>query len=399
MIHESQPSRRQFVFSALKTGASVFSLSLFHQTLSASEEGKKDLTVLNDRPLNAECPMHLLDDPITPTNRMFVRNNGIIPPSAYSKDHSKWRLRIDGEVERPVSFSLAEIKSKFKKYTYQIVLECGGNGRAGFYPPTPGNQWTYGAVGCPTWGGARLVDVLSFLGVKKSAVYLGYYGLDIHPSGDPKKNVISRGFPIKKALDPMTIIAYEMNGAPLSPLHGFPARLICPGYPASASGKWLKRLWIRDRVHDGEKMSGGAYQIPKYPIKPGTSLSDKDLKIIENMPVKSIITHPKSGTIVSSKQKEIEIRGFAWTGDRKVTNVDISYNHGQTWIATTLEDPANLYAWQRWKKKIKFPSQGYYEIWARAKDTSGNCQSMVIPGWNPKGYLNNAMPRIAINVG
>ncbi len=397
MLVFSNRSRREFIKSISKAGLAALTFFKYQQNLFGAEEEKNELNILNDRPLNAECPMHLLDDSVTPNHRMFVRNNGIVPPAAYDKSLRTWTLRIDGDVKKEKAFTMLELKSLFKHYTYQIVLECGGNGRAGFYPPTPGNQWKYGAVGAPLWTGIRLADVLSYLGLKNSAKYLGYYSMDLHPSGDAKKDVISRGFPISKAMDPMTLIAFEMNGKPLSPLHGYPARIICPGYPASASGKWLKRLWIRNRVHDGEKMTGGAYQVPKYPIQPGDSVSEKDMKIIEKMPVKSIITFPKSGSKISFKNK-IEVRGFAWTGEEKVTKVDISFDHGQTWVATKLELAANPFAWQRWRVNIKVPSKGYYEIWARATDTTGRCQSMVIPGWNPKGYLNNAMPRISLEV-
>ncbi len=121
----------------------------------------KQLRTLNNRPLNAEAAMHDLDDLITPTSRMFVRNNGLVPPLARGTGVDQWRLRIDGEVSTVLELSLKELRHSFPQYTYQLVLECGGNGRAGYYPPTPGNQWTYGAVCCPLWHGVRLRDVLA----------------------------------------------------------------------------------------------------------------------------------------------------------------------------------------------------------------------------------------------
>lgn len=360
--------------------------------------GKDGLKILNDRPLNAETPPHLLDDEVTPASRLFVRNNGLLPEIAKEKSAKDWRLVIDGEVERPLSLSLQDLKKDFKKVTYQLVLECAGNGRAGFFPPTHGNQWTYGAVGCPAWAGVRLKDILEKAGLKKSAVYTGAYGHDVHLSGDPEKVVISRGTPIAKALDDYTMVAYEMNGKPLPAVHGFPARLVCPGYPGSVSSKWLKRIWIRDRVHDGEKMVS-SYRAPKVPVKPGTEVPEKELEIIEQMPVKSLITFPKSGTQVkASRRKGFRVRGFAWTGYEKITAVDVSFDFGQTWVATQLSAPRNPFAWQRFEVKLDLPSQGYFEIWARATDTSGKMQPMVVPGWNPQGYYNNAMPRIAVTV-
>ena len=120
--------------------------------------GKHGLVVLNDRPINAETPPHLLDDAITPNDRHFVRNNGYPPGSAYESDTSQWTLTVDGEVHRPLTLSLNQLK-RFKQYTYALQVECGGNGRAGFNPPAKGNQWTFGAVGCARYTGVRLGDV------------------------------------------------------------------------------------------------------------------------------------------------------------------------------------------------------------------------------------------------
>lgn len=366
--------------------------------LSGSEESP--FRVLSDRPLCAETKMHELDEAVTPTHKMFVRNNGITPEIAYSKDFSSWSLLVDGEVERKKTFSLEELKSIFPHYEYQLTLECGGNGRAGFYPKAKGYQWTYGAVASPLWKGIRVKDLLAYVGLKDSAVYLAYEALDLHPSGDSDLPVISRGVPIAKALHPMTLLAFELNGVPLPPEHGAPLRLVCPGYPASASGKWLKRLWIRDRVHDGAKMEGDSYRLPPYPVAPGTIVGiDDTWKILEKMPVKSIITYPKSGGEISYEEKDFfSVRGFAWTGEEKIESVHVSFDFGVTWHKTKLEKPRNSFSWQRWSATFSLPSQGYFEIWAKAKDSAGKEQPMIVPSWNPKGYANNAMPRISITV-
>jgi DMSO/TMAO reductase YedYZ molybdopterin-dependent catalytic subunit len=356
-------------------------------------EGKDGLTVLNDRPINAETPAHLLDDKITPASRLFVRNNGIPPETS---DVSNWRLEISGEsCERPQSFSIDELKAKFKHYTYQLQLECGGNGRSEYNPPAKGNQWTTGAVGCPTWTGVRLKDVLAVCGVKEDAVYIGYYGADKHLSGDLKKNPISRGVPMHKANEEQTLIAWSMNGESIPKLHGYPLRLICSGWPASASGKWLKKIVIRNKVHDGAKMTGTAYRVPCKPVKPGQTVADKDMCIIESMPVKSLITFPQSGLIHKATDK-LAIRGHAWAGDNTVKEVFVSIDFGTTWTKTKLEEPVNRLAWQHWSAETILPQTGYYEIWARAVDDQSRSQPMVLPGWNPKGYLNNACHRIAI---
>lgn len=357
-----------------------------------------DLTILNDRPVNAETPPHLLDQRITGADRLFVRNNGIAPASPPA-DPSAWELRIAGEaVPEPVVFTLAELKQRFEHHTYQLTLECGGNGRKEFSPPASGNQWSTGAVGCPEWTGVRLRDVLEAANFdRKKAVYVGYYGRDTHLSGDPDKVVISRGVPIAKALEDETLIAWNMNGQPLPHLNGYPLRLLASGYPASVSGKWLSEIAVRDRVHDGEKMGGASYRVPCKPVAPGAEVDDEDMCIIEEMPVKSLLTSPKTGAILSDT-KTLPIAGHAWCGSGAVSKVDYSIDFGSTWQACALTKPANRYAWQHFSAQIEFPQEGYYEIWARATDDQGRAQPMVLPNWNPRGYLNNACHRIAIKV-
>ena len=354
--------------------------------------GKNGLRVLSDRPLNAEAPPYLLDDVITPNDRHFVRNNGL-PPEIDSKG---WTLTVDGEVHNPLVLTLEQLK-RFKHYTYTLQIECGGNGRASFNPPTKGNQWTYGAIGCATYKGVRMKDVLRSAGLKNSAVYTGYYGSDLHLSGDPNKTPISRGTPIAKALDDHTLIVWEMNGRPLPQLHGFPLRVITPGWPGSTSIKWLKHIAIRDKEHDGPKMKGYSYRVPKYPVPPGKHVPKEDMKIIESMPVKSLITFPKSQLNWKYK-KSLSLRGHAWAGDRSIKAVHVSINFGVNWMETSLTPPVNPFAWQNWKTLIDFPMKGYYEVWARATDSMGEMQPMVVPGWNPKGYLNNAMHRISVTI-
>lgn len=357
--------------------------------------GKDGLVVLNDRPINAETPPWLLDDDVTPASRLFVRNNGIPPETV---DTGAWRLAVDGEAcLNPRSFSIAELKSNFRHHSYQLLLECGGNGRSEFNPPASGNQWTTGAVGCPSWTGVRLRDVLEACGIGDNAVYVGYEGADRHLSGDPGKRPISRGVPMRKALEDETLLAWAMNGADIPALHGHPLRLLCGGWPASTCGKWLNRLLIRDRVHDGAKMGGASYRVPCDPVAPGTDVADEAMCIIEAMPVKSLITFPRSG-LVHAQTDPLALRGHAWAGDRRVDTVQLSIDFGATWQGTRLGAPVNRLAWQRWTADIVFPGPGYYEVWARATDDAGVSQPMVLPGWNPRGYLNNACHRIAVQV-
>ena len=358
----------------------------------AAIKGKDGLTVLNDRPLCAETPPHLLDDAITPTERHFVRNNGLIPEDL---DASRWKLAIDGLVDSPVILNLEDLEGRFEVVTRALVLECAGNGRAFFDPKTKGEQWTYGAVACAEWTGVRLSDVLTAAGVRKEAVYTAHYGADTHLSGEAGRLPISRGVPIEKAMDEHNIIAFAQNGQPIHPMNGGPLRLIVPGWPGSCSQKWLTRIEIRDRVHDGPKMTGTSYRLPNRGLEPGEALDEKDFRIIEGMPVKSLITHPATGH--RTRDGSVEVRGHAWTGEGRVGAVDLSVDFGATWKRATLDEPVNPYAWQNWRAEVLFPRAGYYEVWARATDSQGVSQPHAI-AWNPGGYLNNAMHRIAVYV-
>ena len=400
------PDRRGFLRNAglAAMGALVGASIPFHRNVpahfipvalasEAAIEGKDGLTILNDRPLCAETPPHLLDDAITPTERHFVRNNGLMPDDL---DASRWNLAIDGLVEHPLSLGLEALAGRFEVITRALTLECAGNGRAFFDPKTKGEQWTYGAVACSEWTGVRLSDVLTAAGVRSGAVYTAHYSADSHLSGVENGLPISRGVPIEKAMDGHGLIAFAQNGRPIHPMNGGPLRLIIPGWPGSCSQKWLTRIEMRDQVHDGPKMTGTSYRLPSRGLEPGETVDEKDFRIIESMPVKSLITHP--ATEHRTKDGSVEVRGHAWTGEGRVAAVDLSIDFGATWQRATLDAPVNAFAWQNWRASIALPQAGYYEVWAKASDSRGVSQPHAI-AWNPGGYLNNAMHRIAIYVG
>jgi DMSO/TMAO reductase YedYZ molybdopterin-dependent catalytic subunit len=371
--------------------------ALANSTEPFKVEGKDGLFYLNDRPINAETPPHLLNDEYTPAKHLFIRNNGV-PPKKTMKPE-EWTVEITGEsCEKAITFTVAQLKKKFKHYTYALQLECGGNGRKEYNPPAKGNQWTTGAVGCGRWTGVRLKDVLEYCGIKKDAVYIGYYGRDTHLSGDPKKDSISRGAPIEKALEDESLLAWAYEGEDIPLLNGYPLRLVMGGWPASVSGKWLKKIVIRNQVHDGKKMGGQSYRVPKNPVAPGTKVPNEDMEIIQSMPVKSLITYPKSG-VTHKLSKKFNFNGKSWAGDLVVAEMEVSIDFGATWKkAKNLNKQVNRLAWQSWQASVLFPKKGYYEVWARATDANGVKQPIILPGWNPRGYLNNACHRIAVQV-
>lgn len=401
----SHPDRRGFLNGAgLATMAALVGAAIpFHRNMpaglipaalaqTATITGKDGLTVLNDRPVNAETPAHLLDPEVTPTSRHFIRNNGV-PPDNMSPDG--WMLTVDGLVDTPLNLSIDDLKSRFEVVTERLVIECGGNGRAYFDPPAKGNQWTHGAVACSEWTGVRLADVLKAAGVKDTVIYTAHEGADTHLSGQEGKLPISRGVPIDKAMNPHNLIAFAQNGGPIHPMNGAPLRLVVPGWPGSCSQKWLTRVWLRDQVHDGPKMTGTSYRVPMYKVAAGAKVPKEDFQIIEAMPVKSLITNPETGT--RTPDRSFEVRGHAWAGDRRVTSVHVTTDFGATWQKAKLDDPANPHAWQRWRADVAVPEAGYYEVWARATDDAGISQPFAID-WNPKGYLNNTFHRIAVTV-
>jgi len=352
-------------------------------------------TVLNSKPLNAYPAPHMLDDPITPAGVPFYRWNGHLPEFE-SIDPDTWTFVVDGEsVETPKTYTIKELKEKFKHHTLNLTLECGGNGRRNFHPGAKGNQWADTAVYCAQWTGVLVSDVLKDCGVKDDAVYTGHHGADVHMSGSGA--AISRGVPIEFAMNDSALIAWAMNGEDIPYLNGFPLRIIYGGRPGSVSQKCIKGMSVRNQKHDGQKMAAPAYSVPKFPVAPGEKVEKKDFETIEEMIVKSLITFPKTGTVLT-QGKPMEVRGHAWAGLKEVVKVEVSFDFGRHWQTAELTKPVNVAAWQQWKTVIELPEQGYYEVWARATDSNGDTQPLVQPEWNPKGYMFNGCHRIAVRV-
>ncbi len=359
-------------------------------------DGKADLVILGDKPLVAETPEHLLNDDVTPNDKIFIRNNGVAPDPVSNPD--SWELTVDGEVNSALKLTLGEMKKKFQPVTLALQMECGGNGRSAFEPKASGNQWTNGAISNARWTGVRLKDVLQAAGLKPSAVYTGHYGTDTHLSGDATKPAISRGVPITKAMEEHTIIAYAVNGGPIPQINGAPLRLIVPGWPGSTSQKWVNRIWVRDREHDGQGMGGTSYRVPVKPMVPGDKADPANFRILESMPVRSIITNVANGTELKAGTRQVALRGHAWAGENTVSDVQVSADFGQTWTKAQVGKPANKYAWQTWTADLKLPDAGYYELWVKATDSNGRSQGHAPGHWNPQGYNGNAMHRVAVLV-
>jgi DMSO/TMAO reductase YedYZ molybdopterin-dependent catalytic subunit len=360
-------------------------------------DGKGPLILQGERPLNAETPEHLLDEPVTSYANFFIRNNGGVPDPV--ADPRAWKIRIDGEVNTPLDLTLGELESRFPMVTRQLQMECGGNGRALFAPQTRGNQWGNGAISNGEWTGVRLRDVLQAAGLKDSARFTGHFGADPHLSGDPNRAAISRGMRIEKARDEDTLIVFRMNGQPIPQVHGAPVRLLVPGWPGSLSQKWLTRVTLLAQPHRGQGMGGTSYRVPVRPIVPGSNNNGADFTDMESMPVRAILSSHAHGARLPAGTRSLDLRGAAWAGDLTVRAVHASVDFGATWTEMQVAAPANRHAWQRWTGRVALPSDGYYEIWYRATDSEGRMQPHQAANWNPQGYGANPISRAAVLVG
>jgi DMSO/TMAO reductase YedYZ molybdopterin-dependent catalytic subunit len=344
-----------------------------------------------------EAPETALDDAVTPNDKIFVRNNGQIPPVSDSPD--AWKVTIDGEVGTALTLTVAELRSRFENVTRQLQMECGGNGRAQFSPQTRGNQWGNGAICNAAWTGVRLRDVLRAAGIKPEARHTGHFGADPHLSGAADRAAISRGMVVEKAMDEDTLIAFAVNGGPIPHINGAPVRLIVPGWPGSLSQKWLNRITLLSQPHRGQGMGGTSYRMPVRPIVPGSENNGEDFADMASMPVRSILSSHAHGTRLPAGTRSLDLRGAAWAGDNTVRAVDVSVDFGATWTPMQVAAPANRHAWQRWQGRVALPADGYYEVWYRATDSQGRMQPHLPANWNPQGYGANAISRAAILVG
>ncbi len=348
---------------------------------------------LPDPALNLEPPVSALRDDITPTGTLFVRNNGTLPEVS-PEAAGGWTLEIGGLVGQPLNLTLAGLRGRFEEVELVSAIECAGNGRAEFQPRTDGLPWGHGAVGCARWTGFRLGDLLRAAGVAEGAVYVGFESPD-HAIGRPGQAALSRGLPIAKALAPETLVATAMNGAPLTAEHGFPLRIVAPGFPGSAWQKWLRRVVVLDREHDGAKMTGLDYRMPRRPLRPEEAPDPAEFEVITDMPVKSLITEPEEGFRAAGP---LTLRGFAWSGHVPVASVEVSGDGGATWHGARLEEAAGPWAWRRFVAEGVAAPRGPVELLARATDRLGRAQPLE-PVWNPRGYLNNAVHRVRGEVG
>jgi len=378
-LYKEKASRREII--------ALFSAAAVTQAQDVvTIPGKRAMIVHNDRPEDLETPLAYFDQWITPNDAFFVRQH-LPRPEMREAD---FRLRIGGRVSKEIQLSLAELR-KLPQVRVPAVLECTGNGRGFYRPRVPGIQWGRGAVGNAEWSGPRMLDVLKLAGADLQAAFVTVNGADV---GVAKTPDFIRSLGMRKAIHPATLLALQMNGEPLPDLHGFPLRLIVPGWDGTSWVKWVTSLTVANEPDQGFFMNP-AYRFPKHPGAPGAPVDRADLEVIEGMPVKSYIAGPADGDKLS--MGATVLRGMAWAGEEHVTKVEVSTDGGSTWREAKLS-PQNLpFTWRLWTAEWKPMRAGYYTVLSRATDSAGRVQPFVA-AWNPSGYLFNAVDRIGVVV-
>ncbi|HEV7767642.1 MAG TPA: sulfite oxidase [Thermoanaerobaculia bacterium] len=343
------------------------------------------LLQMNGYPLNAETPLELLTDYLTPNDLFFVRSHWIprVP------DPRSWRLVVDGDVRTPLRLSLDDLK-KMPRAEATCVLQCAGNGRGLQSPPMPGVQWSYGAVGNARWSGVRLRDVLVRAGVKHPAAkHLHLFGSDDPPGKVPP---FHRSIELGKAMDDC-ILAYEMNGQPLPKEHGAPLRLVVPGWAGDHWMKWLVRLTASAKPQTGFFMDT-AYRWPIQPGAPGVAFKPEEMRPLTEIAVKSNITSAPARLKLGTTA---DIRGFAFSGAPDIAKVEVSDDGMKTFHRATLDTRHAPHAWRLWSYRWTPKRRGPHQITVRATDSRGATQPAVTV-WNQSGYLYNAWHSATIEV-
>jgi len=308
---------------------------------------------------------------VTPTPLHYVRNHFALPAPP-------GELVVDGAVRTPLRLALDDIRA-LRRRTLMVTLECAGNGRAFVKPPAPGEQWNIGAVSNAEWAGASLHDVLERAGPLASAVEVLFVGADQGTPKDLGRNIaFERSLPIADALGADVLLAYEMNGAPLTPEHGAPLRLVVPGWYGMASVKWLSRIALI------EAPFRGFYQHDRYVIE-GRPLRE--------IAPRAVITHPVDAAEVRAGR--LDVRGYAWSGRDAITGVQVSRDGGAHWLDASLGGAPSRYAWREWHLAID-AAPGELALVPRAL-TRGGAQPLE-PVWNALGYANNGARPVRIRV-
>jgi DMSO/TMAO reductase YedYZ molybdopterin-dependent catalytic subunit len=340
--------------------------------------------VLSTSPENRETPLADVPSWVTPNRWFFVRSHFETPQT----DIDGWQLSVGGCVERPLEFTWRDLEA-FPRRSVFATMECAGNGRSFLRTYVEGVQWTAGAVGHAEWSGVPLRTVLERAGVKPATREIVFYGADSGlEKGCAEPVAFARSLPLNKALQSDTLLATHMNGELLEPCHGYPLRLIVPGWYGVASVKWLTR------IEAAEQPFKGYFQTVKYTITHQTGGGPRT-DVVGPMPVKSEIIRPASGSVLGVGANRII--GMAWAGEHAVTAVEVSVDGGATWQKADLHGPSVRFSWTPWEYLWEVAAAGDYSIMARAISDNGDVQPMG-HDTDRGGYLINFCRPIDVRI-
>ncbi|WP_147471587.1 sulfite oxidase [Nocardia stercoris] len=339
------------------------------------------LIVLRADPLNAETPLSALTGRTTPNALFYQRNHFRIPVL----DPNRWRLRIGGLVAHPSEWTLADLR-RMPSRTTTVTLECAGNGRTALEPPAPGEQWGLGAVGTADWTGVPLLEVLARAGLADDARAVVFRGADRGPvEGQAGLVRYERSLEVDEACRSGALLAYAMNGEPLSAPHGAPLRLVVPGWYGMAAVKWLTGIVVADHAFTG------FFQTTKYVYEwPGEPQPVTEPVRLQR--VRAVITDPASGGVV--RCGPVTVHGVAWSGRAPVTQVVVQLGHRSPRPARLSGDPSRG-GWREWELTTTIDEPGPTALRARAVDAAGDAQPWT-PHWNRLGYGVNAVQVVPI---
>jgi len=342
------------------------------------------LAIVSEAPLNAETLLTRHMGVITPNAAFYVRNHFAVPDC----EIAEWRLTIAGAVETPVELTYEELRA-LPSRTLQVTLECAGNGRVAMRPQAEGEPWGYGAASTAEWTGVSLRTVLEQAGLSPEAHEIVVEGADRgYVAAEDGVIPFARGLPLDQAMQPDTLLAYAMNGEPLPPEHGFPVRLVVPGWYGMAAVKWVAR--IEAIAHS----FSGFYQVERYTMAHPEQGETGSMPLTK-IAIRSLITTPEDGATLPRGRHAL--RGLAWSGFAPVSHVEVSMDGGATWNPAMWTSEPARYTWRSWEYGWRAEDPGEARLQCRATDEAGNAQP-IEPLWNRLGYANNAIQTIHVSI-
>ena len=352
---------------------------------------KRPLIVLTSRPPQLETPFAVFNDGLlTPNDAFFVRYHWSGLP--LSIDPAAYRLRVSGKVDTPLELSLDAIRRLASPVDIVAVNQCSGNSRGHFTPRVNGGQLSNGAMGNARWTGVPLKAVLDKAGVQRGAVQVAFNGLDQPPLGDGPDFV--KALDIEHARDGEVMLAWQMNGAELPFLNGYPLRLVVPGYFGTYWIKHVSEIQVLDTAFQGFWMSS-AYRIPDNAcacVDPGTT--PPATRPIGRFNVRSFITSLANGAQVPATRETV-VRGIAFDGGQGIAGVTFSADGGGTWQAARLGANHGRYSFHEWTVRFIPGRRGPFELRVRATNRAGDTQPLT-PRWNPAGYMRNVVETVGV---